>query len=220
MRHLPTSIASAVASLLLLGLSGCGGSTAATTDAFETAITTQARAVAGLDVAAWQACLPTAAPGARIDADQALGVANHVRGTPTYFVNGATLLGATFQELKTAIDGALAAAQASGVPAAEYYARTVPGIPVSDSPSLGPADAWVTVVEFSDFECPYCAQATNTLDQVKLAYPGSVRIVFKHFPLSFHPQARPAAIAAECAHAQGKFWEMHDLIFRNQASLF
>jgi protein-disulfide isomerase len=84
----------------------------------------------------------------------------------------------------------------------------------------GPADAWVTVVEFSDFECPYCGAVQETLASVLPAYGNDVRHVFKHYPLSFHPFARRTAIAAECAHAQGLFWPFEGLVFGGQSSLF
>jgi len=92
-------------------------------------------------------------------------------------------------------------------------------VPIGLSPQRGPADAWVTVVEFSDFECPFCGREAPVLSQLLSAYPADVRLVYKHFPLSQHPDAVPAAVAAECAGDQGKFWEMHDLLFAHQDAL-
>jgi protein-disulfide isomerase len=86
-------------------------------------------------------------------------------------------------------------------------------------PSKGPANAPVTIVEFSDFECPYCSRANETLARVEEAYAGKVRIVFRDYPLSFHSNAQKAAEAGQCAHDQGKFWEMHDKMFANQRAL-
>lgn len=77
----------------------------------------------------------------------------------------------------------------------------------------GPKNAKITLVEYSDFECPFCQRFHPTVKQVMEKYSQDVRIVFRHFPLSFHPQAVPAANAAECASEQGKFWEMHDILF-------
>ena len=71
----------------------------------------------------------------------------------------------------------------------------------------------MTLVEFSDYQCPYCRQAHATVTQVEKKYAGKVRLVMKQFPLSFHPQARPAALAAIAAGRQGKYWEMHDRLF-------
>jgi protein-disulfide isomerase len=92
-------------------------------------------------------------------------------------------------------------------------------VPIGLSPQRGPADAWVTVVEFSDFECPFCGREAPVLSQLLGAYPADLRLVYKHFPLSQHPDAVPAAVAAECAGDQGKFWEMHDLLFAHQTAL-
>lgn len=86
-------------------------------------------------------------------------------------------------------------------------------------PSRGPADAPVTIVEFSDFECPYCSRANAVLEQVEAAYPGKVRVVFRDFPLSFHSNAQKAAEAGHCADEQGKFWQLHDKMFANQRAL-
>lgn len=86
--------------------------------------------------------------------------------------------------------------------------------PVSDADHVrGKADAKVTLLEYSDFECPYCRQFYPVLKQVFDAYPDDVRLVYRHFPLSFHPNAQKAAEASECAADQGKFWEFHDELF-------
>jgi len=87
------------------------------------------------------------------------------------------------------------------------------------SPSFGPADAKVTVVEFSDFQCPYCSRAASVVDQVKEKYSDRVHFVFRQFPLPMHENARGAAEAALAANAQGKFWQFHDKLFKNQSQL-
>jgi protein-disulfide isomerase len=86
-------------------------------------------------------------------------------------------------------------------------------------PAKGPEKAPVTIVEFSDFQCPFCSRAASTVEQVLENYPGKVRVVFRHFPLEFHKQAPKAAEAAICAQDQGKFWEYHDTLFKNQEKL-
>jgi protein-disulfide isomerase len=84
-------------------------------------------------------------------------------------------------------------------------------VPVADSPQRGPSDAWVTVVEFADFECVFCRGEEPVLAEIEATYGRDLRLVFKNFPL--HPHAQAAAVAACCAGDQGKFWEMHDLLF-------
>ena len=92
-------------------------------------------------------------------------------------------------------------------------------VATAGSPKKGPDSARVKVVEFSDFQCPFCGRVTPTLEQVQKTYGDDVQIVFKHLPLRIHPKAPAAHAAAEAAKAQGKFWEMHDLIFANQREL-
>jgi protein-disulfide isomerase len=87
------------------------------------------------------------------------------------------------------------------------------------SPAIGPETAAVTMVEFSDFQCPFCARVGPTLTQIKEQYGDDVRIVFKHLPLSMHAKAPAAHAAAEAASRQDKFWEMHDKIFANQREM-
>lgn len=91
-------------------------------------------------------------------------------------------------------------------------------VPV-DGPSKGPKTAPVTIVEFGDFECPPCGKAYPVLKKVRENYGDEVRVVFRHFPLSFHDNAQKAGEASMCAADQGKFWEMHDKMFENQKNL-
>ena len=86
--------------------------------------------------------------------------------------------------------------------------------------SLGASDAAVTLVEYGDFECPYCKQAAPVVKLLLSHFIGRLRVVYRHFPLEeVHPDALSAAKAAECADGQGKFWPMHDVLFENQGAL-
>jgi protein-disulfide isomerase len=98
-------------------------------------------------------------------------------------------------------------------------AGRVVDIDVGDSPILGPSNAPVTLVEFSDFQCPFCAGANPLIKSLVEKYPDEVRVVFKHFPLSIHPAARPAAIASCIAQEQGRFWELHDVLLASHRTL-
>lgn len=102
-------------------------------------------------------------------------------------------------------------------PTVDY--NKVHNLPIGSSAVRGSREARVTIVEFSDFQCPYCARLDPTLKEVLKAYPNDVKLVYKDFPLSFHQNARNAAKAARAAGEQGKYWEMHDLIFENFSKL-
>jgi protein-disulfide isomerase len=94
------------------------------------------------------------------------------------------------------------------------YSVNTAGAPVRGNPN-----AKLSIVEFSDFQCPYCARVRPTLEQIEREYGDKIRVVFKNLPLSMHPKAPAAAAAAEAAHRQGKFWEMHDMIFADQRAM-
>src|SRR5207302_9395356 len=92
-------------------------------------------------------------------------------------------------------------------------------IKLGDAPVKGPSSAPVTLVAFSDFQCPFCSRAVPTLKQLEDDYKGKLRIAFKQLPLPFHNNAHLAAEAALAANEQGKFWQMHDKLFANQQAL-
>jgi protein-disulfide isomerase len=129
-----------------------------------------------------------------------------------YMVWGRPLAAAQLQLSQAASGGAVDISQnvdANGVHQVTRY-------PVSedDDPVYGPDNAPITIIEFSDFQCPYCLQWENEIwPQLKEQYPDQIRLVYRDFPLTGHPEALPAALAADCANAQGKFWEYHDLLF-------
>lgn len=88
-----------------------------------------------------------------------------------------------------------------------------------DEPQLGPDDALVTIIEFADFQCPYCADSVAPLKDAMSSYEGDVRLIFKHYPLPGHTRAAPASYASWAAHQQGRFWEFHDRLFEDKSSI-
>jgi len=168
-------------------------------------------------------------------------------GTPAFFVNGSFLSGAQpFESFKARIDEQLKKAEEmvkKGTPKAKLYdvlmktakaetggpapaaaaaapeAGPVKNVDPGNAPMRGPKDAPLTVVLFSDFQCPFCGRVEPSLTELEKAYPGKVRVFWKNFPLPFHNNAKPAAEAAMAANEQGKFWEMHDILFKNQQNL-
>ena len=190
----------------------------------------------GLDLAAFRAALDDDRFEARVAEDQELAGEVDAQGTPNLFINGRKFTGAkSFEDLKPAIDEEIKKAQKlldGGVALADVYGKltargkrkqaldeTVQYIPIGASPSLGSATAPVTIVEFSDFECPFCSRVGGPLKQAVKHFDGRVRLVFKNFPLNFHKSAQLAAEASLAAGAQGRFWEMHDALFQNQKAL-
>jgi protein-disulfide isomerase len=166
-----------------------------------------------LDLPAFTKALDQRTHRAVVERDVVEGRALGVSSTPTIYLNGRRAAG-----LPPA--PSIVAAVRSVVTGAEE-AVTVPmtSFDFTGSPARGPADAPVTIVEFSDFQCTYCLRSKPTVAQVLERYPGKIRLVFKHFPLEFHKEAPLAHRAALAANEQGKFWEMHDLIFANQARM-
>ncbi|MEH2373498.1 DsbA family protein [Nostoc sp.] len=98
--------------------------------------------------------------------------------------------------------------------------KTNPQTVIGKSPTTGSTQSKTVLIEFSDFQCPYCAEAHKTLKELLVNYPDKLRLVYKNFPLiSIHSEALPAAAAAWAAYQQGKFWEYHDALFTNQKQL-
>lgn len=98
--------------------------------------------------------------------------------------------------------------------------KTNPQTVIGKSPTTGSTQSKTVVIEFSDFECPYCAEAHKTLKELLAKYPDKLRLIYKNLPLiSIHAEALPAAVAAWAAYQQGKFWEYHDALFTNQKQL-
>ncbi len=181
----------------------------------------------------------------RSSQDMKVGTAAGANGTPTFFINGRQLVGAQPAEaaFEKIIDDEIKEADAllkKGTPLKDVYTKRIEtaalaarrqragrarrqggkfDVKVGDAPVKGPASAPVTVVAWSDFQCPFCSRAVPTVRQIEDAYKGKVRIAFKQFPLPFHDKAHLAAEAALAANEQGKFWQMHDKLFANQQAL-
>jgi protein-disulfide isomerase len=172
-----------------------------------------------------------------IEADQALVEDFGARGTPHFFINGHRLGGAQpLEKFKEVIDERLKAAEAlvkSGTPPHRVYAAimktaepapgpdtTEVGPPPPDAPYRGAPNGKIVVQLFSDFECPFCKRVRSTLDELLAAYPGRIKLVWRHLPLPFHKRAVPAAEAALEAYAQrgnDGFWNMEELLFSGQS---
>jgi protein-disulfide isomerase len=191
----------------------------------------------GLDVGRFRRDMASDATAKRVGDDQQLAASVGASGTPTLFVNCRKVVGAQpFEAFKAIIDDELGKAAKEKVDAGYYdgacaanvaaapatAAAALKGVKVAlrpDDPSRGKKDAKVTVVEFSDFQCPFCSRAVTAVKELEQELKADVRVVWKHLPLPFHPNAMPAAVAAEAARQQGKFWEMHDRLFAGQQTL-
>lgn len=180
--------------------------------------------------------------GSAVQRDLRQGRRLGVTGTPAYFINGRLIDGAKPLELlREVIDEELELAarwREQGVAPERIYDHAIAGgyrevqyrkprpglkpdviypVPVDDSPQRGLATAPVTIVEFADFECGFCVRGNDTLEKLRRRYGDKIRVVFKHFPLSFHSHAFLAARAVMAAHAEGKFWEYHDRLYQTRA---
>jgi protein-disulfide isomerase len=202
---------------------------------------------AGVNVAKWKEDMKKPQYADLITKEQGEAAALGASGTPTFFINGRKLVGAMpIDQFKTVIDQEYTKADGlvrSGTPRDQVYAKVMatagsaapaapapaaPGPPPAtakkiefppDAPMKGSKTAKVTIVEWSDYQCPFCGRVEPTIKQVEDKYGKDVRIVWRNQPLPFHPNAKPAAIAAMAAGDQGKFWEYHDKLFANQQQL-
>jgi protein-disulfide isomerase len=200
----------------------------------------------GLDMGKFKAALDSGKFRARVEADSAAGNEVGANGTPTFFINGREFVGAQpFEAFKAMIDDEIKHADkllASGVKPGQLYEKliedgiknapapaaapgqpaappTVANIDIAGAPVIGAKNAPVTIVAFSDFQCPFCGRVVPTLKELEKQYEGKIKVAFKNQPLPFHQNARIAANAGLAAHEQGKFWEMHDKMFANQQAL-
>ncbi len=153
-----------------------------------------------------------------VDADVTEAQGLGVTGTPTFLINGRRLVGVHNLAAFTAIVDQ----ELNPDPAARSEDGPIPNanqVNLSDAPARGSPNAPITIVEFSDFQCPFCAGSVPILKQLLKEYPDQVRLVFKSFPLDFHADSMLAHQAALAANQQNKFWEMYDRIYGNQRSM-
>ncbi|HEY6971182.1 MAG TPA: thioredoxin domain-containing protein [Candidatus Angelobacter sp.] len=173
-----------------------------------------------LDVARFQDRLQSGYYKAAVEEDRVLAEALGVLGTPTFFINGHRLEGRqTVERFKRTIDVALNPASVRAAASTAQPVAAVGELDLSYSPVRGKKDAPVTIIEFSDMQCPFCARVSPTLRELMTQYPDQIRWVFKNFPLSFHHDSELAHRAVLAAGEQGKFWEMHDLVFADQPNI-
>jgi len=199
-------------------------------------------ALVGADMNAYENCVAGSEREADVQANLNEGLALGFNGTPTFLLTAAgasesfPLVGAQPFDVFAENINALAAGETPPIAAQQEEAAAQSGIPAwaapegnavdPDNPGFtlfgdqtrGAADTPIVIVEFSDFQCPYClrhhVETQPVLDE-QYVDTGKVRFVFKHFPLPNHPQAPAAGVAAECASDQGSFWEMYELLFAN-----
>ena len=192
-------------------------------------------AAVGLDMGRFRADMAAGRWKAAVAADLEQAARLGVRGTPNIFINGRLLRGArALDEVEDVLLEEITTGEAlrrGGVTDVHHHltrngkeftplGEEVHVFNVQDAPGKGGVPgAPIEIVVFSDFQCPYSSKVTPALDAVVEHYRGQARLIFKQFPLAFHEQARAAATASLAAHAQGKFWEMHDRLFANHRNL-
>jgi protein-disulfide isomerase len=183
----------------------------------------------GLNTSQFNTCLDEEKFASNIDTDIQAALDAGAQATPTFFINGEMVVGALpYESFEEVIERKLQESTVGRTLFPKAYAQdvtTVSPTPVfvdvdnGHLPPLGKENAPVVIVEFSDFECPFCKRHFDEAHQeIKKNYidTGKAVLYFRHLPLEFHPMAKTYAMASECANEQGKFWEMHDKIFNSQ----
>ena len=185
-----------------------------------------------LNTGKFNKCLDAGEKKTAVDKDTAYGQSLGVQGTPGFFINGQFLAGAfPFEFFKEIIDKQIDGTSSSECtsysadlqkycsdPQNLNFNPVAKEVDVKNMVATGAKNAKVTIVEFSDFECPFCIRAYPTVRQVLKEYKDDVKLYYKQYPLvQIHPNALKAAEASLCAADQGKFWEFHDKIFETEA---
>lgn len=176
----------------------------------------------GLNQAQLDSCLKTGKYREVIKKARAAGTQQGVSGTPTFFVNGQKEAGAfPLDHFVGVVNGILTGTAPPPPPSGGAPQPQAPPPPranvqfddLNGRPSRGPENAKVTIVEFSDFHCPFCQRIEPTLEEIEKNFPGQIRRIWRHFPLPMHVGAQKTHEASECAFEQGKFWEYHHKLF-------
>lgn len=190
-----------------------------------------------LNTSKFNKCLDSDTKKNVVNSEQSYGSSLGVQGTPGFFVNGKFIGGAfPYSSFKEIIDKEISGSDLTtcanftdeslvrecdetGTDTAKAFKLVPKTVDIGNSPVKGNKNAKVTIVEFSDFECPFCTRAYSTMEQVLKDYKNDVKLVYKQYPLppTMHPNAQKAAEASLCAGDQGKFWEYHDKLFTLEA---
>jgi protein-disulfide isomerase len=196
----------------------------------------------GLNMDKYKAAMDGHTYKAQIESDSKRGTAVGANGTPAFYINGLSVSGAQpFENFKAVIDKELTHADQllkSGTSMDKLYDKILETLPkeapraaapaeppahadvaIGNAPVKGPRSAPVTMIIFSDFQCPFCSRVEPTLKELEQSYGGKIKMAWKNMPLPFHDKAQLAAEAAMAANDQGKFWEYHDKLFANQQAL-
>jgi len=168
----------------------------------------------GLDSGKFDSCLDGGTYASRVSNEMKEGQDLGVSGTPSFFINGVMLVGAQPQStFETIIEAELK----NGTGDAEAKKLGEDGVRKKVKYGVGPvkgvSNAKIKIMEFTDFECPFCERAFPTVEALMKKYEGKISLEYRSYPLPFHPLAAKAAEGALCAGDQGKFWEMHDAMF-------
>lgn len=192
----------------------------------------RAASKAGLNLKRLEACVRSGKHQALIRQEKAAGIQKGITGTPTFFINNQRITGPVALEQFSSFIEALI----KGAPLPSHTGSAAPAAPSAPAlgeaegsavllfddlhgrPSLGPPDAKITLVEFSDFQCSFCKQFELTLKKLEKNFPGKIWRVWRHYPLPMHETAERIHQASECAFEQGKFWEYHDKLFETQTA--
>lgn len=168
----------------------------------------------GMDSSKFDSCLDNGTYAQRVTDELKEGQELGVSGTPSFFINGVMLVGAQPQ---TTFEAIIEAELKNGTGDAEAKKLGEDGlrkkVNYGTGPIKGAANAKIKIMEFTDFECPFCERAFPTVEAIMKKYEGKISLEYRSYPLPFHPLAQKAAEGALCANDQGKFWEMHDSMF-------